>query len=177
MGLIGALIGGAIVISEASAQDPSPAFELHGAVVVDGGVRLALIQEPRLVGGAAIFREGDTIGPFRVAEVRPDSVRIEGEGKTFLVMLRGPAIAPGEPPHAQEGVGEKAQRRHQRHEGQAEKGAASAAEPFAGRQGANRQRVEQVNRDALSTRSGPGNFRDLLQGSPLFQPSPQGGGG
>jgi hypothetical protein len=122
-------------------------------------------------------------------------VRMEGEGKTFLVMLRGPAISPGEPPSprqvgasgsqpigatipdAQEGVGEKAQRRHRRHEGQAERGAASAADSFAGQQGAHRQRIEQINRDALSARSGPGNFRNLLQGSPLFQPSPQGDGG
>lgn len=175
-GLLGGLIGGGLVVvglaqaqppSESRAttlKEPAPAFELHGVVLVDDGMRLALLREPRLVGGTAIFRQGDRIGPFTVAEVLQDQVRLEREGDTILVPLRGASRAPqvekGEAPkrgptsapEADEGERPQEQRGERRQE----------------RQEAIRQRMERINREALEAQSGPRSFLNLLQQSPVF---------
>ena len=188
-GLLGSLIAGGVVVaglaqaqppSDSSATtltEPAPAFERHGVVMVDDGMRLAILREPRLVGGTAIFRQGDRIGPFTVAEVLQDQVRLEREGDTILVPLRGssrgtpalPMRASGAP-QVEKGEDPKRGPTGAPEAGQGER---PQEQRRARRQEVIRQRMERINREALEAQSGPRSFLNLLQQSPVF---PQGGG-
>lgn len=177
--LAGGLVAGSLVAGLAQAQPiEAPAFELHGVVLVENGTQLALLREPRLVGGTAIFRPGDKIGPFTVVEVGEDHVRLERDGEGLIVPLRGSSrttpVLPGGTSQVSE-VGSDKQGDHPRSlespgpwmkEQSAQKDV--TPEERSARQEARRQRLERTTREALEAQTGPGNFLNLLQQSSTF---------
>lgn len=86
-----ALLAVSIAADRAAAQDQSRFF-LNGVVTKPDGSSMALLSEPTLTQDRARFvREGDRIGPYRVAAIKEDRVELDGPSGKVIVRLSSSA--------------------------------------------------------------------------------------
>lgn len=86
-----ALLAVSIIAERAAAQDQSRFF-LNGVVTKPDGSSMALLSEPTLTQDRARFvREGDRIGPYRVAAIKEDRVELDGPSGRVIVRLSSSA--------------------------------------------------------------------------------------
>jgi len=81
------------VAGSAHAQPQTPAggqFVLVGVVLLEGGGKLAWVQEPNFTNNKVVtVRLGDSVGPYRVTKILTHQVELAGPGGTISVPLAG----------------------------------------------------------------------------------------
>ena len=82
-----------LVVDGAAAQDQSR-FVLSGVIIKPDGSNVAWLGEPTLTPDRPLLvREGDQVGPYRVAKIQEDRVELDGPSGKLVVRLYASAVS------------------------------------------------------------------------------------